>query len=48
MTIQVESSDWWQHVKDYHKNARDMKILFLKYEDMHADGVTGNKILFIT
>jgi len=34
----VESGDWWVHVKEFYNNARNMNVLFLKYEDMHADG----------
>jgi len=37
----VESGDWWDHVKEFYQNKRDMNILFLKYEDMHADGITA-------
>ena len=40
-TLQVESSDWWEHVRDFYQNKRDMDILFMKYEDMHADGASG-------
>ena len=36
---QVESGDWWVHVKEFYKNTRDMDVLFMKYEDMHADGI---------
>ena len=35
----VESSDWWRHVKEFYSNSKEMDILFLKYEDMHADGI---------
>jgi len=41
----VESSDWWEHVKDFYLNTRDMNILFLKYEDMHSDAITAIKKL---
>lgn len=41
----VESGDWWVHVKEFYQNKRDMDTLFLKYEDMHADGIAAvNKI----
>lgn len=39
----VESSDWWEHVRDFYKNNKGMDVLFLKYEDMHADGVKAIK-----
>ena len=42
---QVESGDWWVHVKEFYQNPRETNMLFLKYEDMHADGVAGTTIL---
>ncbi|XP_063690209.1 sulfotransferase 1E1-like [Bolinopsis microptera] len=41
----VESSDWWEHVKEFYQNTRDMDVFFMKYEDMHADGVSAIKKL---
>ena len=29
-------------MRDFYKNKRDMNVLFMKYEDMHSDGVAGN------
>ena len=43
ISTQVESGDWWEHVRGFYKNKRDMTVLFMKYEDMHADGVAGNQ-----
>lgn len=41
----VESGDWWEHVRGFYKNKRDMTVLFMKYEDMHADGAAAIKKL---
>jgi hypothetical protein len=37
----VESSDWWNHVRDFYLNKRDMNVFFMKYEDLHTDGISG-------
>lgn len=35
----VESGCWWTHLKEYLENSKNMDILFLRYEDLHSDGL---------
>ena len=40
---QVESSDWWLHVREYYVNDRNMNVLFMKYEDLKKNPDIGVK-----
>jgi len=39
----VESGDWWKHVKGHYVNSKKLDMIFMKYEDMHMDGITAIK-----
>ena len=32
-------------MREFYQNTRDMHVFFMKYEDMHADGVSGTGYL---
>ena len=45
---QVESGDWWKHVKGHYVNSKKLDMIFMKYEDMHMDGITGETLFWET
>jgi len=35
----VESGCWWTHLKEYYQNKNQLDTLFMRYEDLHTQGV---------